>query len=95
MSKFIIKMPDGSVWEADSQHIAESRANYYVCEVDGLPREGAEWVAEVMYAMTDASVLSDWAQNNMDWADLEAKLVTPPKTPDYSEMFAEAEFSVS
>jgi hypothetical protein len=88
-----IEMPDESVWEADALPVAEARANYY-SGVDGVPQGGADWLAEVAYALSDPDELRDWALNNMNWAELNATCVVLPKPPDYAGMWGKARLKV-
>lgn len=59
------------------QKVAEHRANYYACEVDGYEKGSAEWQEEVDYGMNDDYKCIDWLINNTDWdewKDLAIKL---------------------
>ena len=87
-------MTDGSVWEADARPLAEDRANYYT-KIDGLASGSEGWEEEVQFALADSFTLSDWVKNNMDWADLKARMVKPPSSTDYQELFLEAEMEVA
>lgn len=51
------------------QLIAEKRADYYACEVDGFARESPDWYAEVQVAIHDTYEAIDWFINNEDWDD--------------------------
>ncbi len=87
-----ITMADGSVWHVDALKIAETRADYYACKVDGEVRGGKEWLAEVAHGLADDDDAIDYMQNNMDWSDLGAVMVTPPPVVDYEATWSGSEF---
>lgn len=76
-----IKMPDKSVWEVPAHLVAKDRAEYY-CSVD----EEATYQDEFEKALTYNDDLIEWAQNHMDWEDVQAsaRIVEPPDV-DYLE----------
>jgi hypothetical protein len=49
--------------------VAEDRANYYACKVDGYDKDSDEWDEEVQFAMDDSFEAIDWLGNNSDWED--------------------------
>jgi len=52
--------------------VAEHRADYYACEVDGNEKGSEEYNNEVAWVMKDDFEAVDWLTNNTDWADWEA-----------------------
>lgn len=68
--------------------IAEIRADYYACEVDGFKRGSTEWKLEVQFGIDTPFELQDWVQNNMypeEWTLLVTKVV--PNSPSLEEDF--------
>jgi len=53
------------------QKVAEHRADYYACEVDGHEKHSSEWNSEVEYVMSDSFEGIDWILNNTDFEDWE------------------------
>ena len=51
--------------------VAEQRADYYSCHVDGNEKGSEEWQEEVDFAMKDTSEIKDWLWNSTDWEDWE------------------------
>ena len=51
--------------------VAEHRADYYSCEVDGNEKGSQEWQEEVDWVMEDDYEGIDWLINNTDWDDWE------------------------
>lgn len=64
-----INTPKGQ-YDISLQFIAENRADYYACEVDGHEKEGPEWKQEVDWVMEDDYEGIDWLINNMNWEDV-------------------------
>lgn len=64
--KLRVTMPDGSEWDVPAEIIAKSRADYY-CSVDAE----TEFDEEYEYTLSDHEELIDWAENNMNWEDVE------------------------
>lgn len=59
------------------KEVAEQRADYYACEVDGLEKGSIEWQEEVDWVMKDSFEGIDWLINNTNFADWqESNLVT-------------------
>lgn len=58
-------MPDGSKWDIPAIIIAKSRARYYESKEKGCYKE------EYDYTMNNDTELQDWAENNMNWEDIE------------------------
>lgn len=90
-----VTMPDGSVWAVPADLVAEPRAKYYA-EHDA--REGADY--DNVYARelrTSASNLIDWAQNNMDWEEVQPNatmIAAPDSHVDYQEGWINGEMRV-
>jgi hypothetical protein len=81
-----VTMPDGSRWAVPAEVVARSYADHY----EGTENtEGAEYKSSFNEAMGNASILRDWAQNNMNWSDVAhcAKKVEPAPQPkvDFQE----------
>ncbi len=57
-------------YEVPAKYIAENRADYYACKVDGYEKGSKEWQEEYEYSFDD-SELNDWYFNNMDFEDIE------------------------
>jgi hypothetical protein len=96
MKYLIIKMPDGAQFKVPRHIVAEARAFHYEVEIDGKSPTSPEVQAAIeSYEDHD---LFDWANNNMNWEDLEpyAKLHRPPNPPTpYATQFLEGcEFAV-
>ena len=66
-----VHMPDGTIWEVEAGHIAIDRAKYYEKLEPGC------YHGEYLFTLEDEDELLDWAQNNMNWSDVEehAKMV--------------------
>lgn len=54
-----------------AKYIAEARANFYACEVDGNTKGSKEWQEEYKYSLDSDDELNDWYYNNMDFEDIE------------------------
>ncbi len=79
-----ITMSDGSVWSVPVYEIAYHRAEYYAKEFDGdVIRSLNEDTIPLFEG--DEFEIRDWAQNNMDWKDVEATLVSPAPKSDYQD----------
>ena len=85
--KIFIEMPDKSVWAVEPSLVAEDRANYYA-QLEGFERDSEQWKAERQFALESKYELIDWCHGNMDWKDLQAKMVRPPTEADYETWFA-------
>lgn len=61
-----VTMPDGSVWGVPAEIVAEHRADYYA------NRDGESVrMEEFVFTMNDSFTLTDWAEGNMNWRDVE------------------------
>lgn len=68
----LIDTPKGQ-YKLSARLVAEQRADYYACFVDGHAKGSEEWVKEVKHALVDnRDELSEWLLNNSDWEDWEA-----------------------
>jgi len=88
---YIITMPDGSKWSVPVKVIAKSRAEYYADDFGGDLLESLDETYKDFEA--DDFEVNDWAQNNMNWEDVEAKAtqVSPPENVDYDEGWVNGE----
>jgi hypothetical protein len=68
MKAILCDTPKGQ-YHIPLQNVAEHRADYYTCEVDGNERGSDEWKEEVDYVMEDKFEGIDWLINNTDWVD--------------------------
>ena len=68
MKVILCNTPKG-VYTIPLLDVAEDRANYYSCVVDGNEKGSKEWQEEVDYAMNDNYEAIDWLLNNTDWED--------------------------
>jgi|LakMenEpi03Aug12_release.lakeMendotaPanAssembly.Ray.scaffolds.fasta_scaffold87418_7 hypothetical protein len=68
MKVIIINTPKGQ-YQIPLQIVAEERANYYACEVDGHEKNSDEWQEEVDWVMNDDYEAIDWLLNNYEWED--------------------------
>lgn len=84
MNKYLrVTMPDGSKWDVPAQIIAESCAKHY----DSTVRENP---------MGDEALI-DWAENNMNWAEVSERAVRlelPRVKPDYQDGWVNGEKEV-
>jgi hypothetical protein len=55
------------------QLIAEDRADYYACKVDGYKKNSKEWQEEADWVMDDYYECIDWLLNSTDWDDWKDK----------------------
>ena len=84
MKVIICNTPKGQ-FKIPLQPVAENRADYYACEVDGHAKNSQEWQDEVDFVMNDNFEGIDWILNNTDWEDWEkiaVKLNNKVKTTD-------------
>jgi len=88
MKKLIITMPDRSKWSVSALVVAKNRAEYY-------KEKGDDYDEELEFALSDNSELTDWAQNNMNWSDIEphAKRLQSPQC-DYDDKWPNADIEV-
>lgn len=74
MKYMIINTPQGQ-HKLALELVAEHRADYYACVVDGEDRDSDSWKSEVRSAMNDKFECIDWIINNSDWSDWEKQAV--------------------
>lgn len=92
-----VDMPDGSTWRVAAELVAEPRARYYAREDTGAD-VGVDH--ERVYReelKDDAEDLIDWAQNNMNWEDVQANakmVVTPDSHVDYQDGWVNGDMRV-
>lgn len=68
MEQIICNTPKGQ-YSIPLRKVAEHRADYYACEVDGHEKNSTEWQKEVDLVMEDDYEGIDWILNNSDWED--------------------------
>ena len=95
MAKMLqVNMPDGSQWQVPAQKIAEDRAAWYARRYADL-HAGAgydyRYGVELEQGLADDDALIDWAENNMDWDDLDAVQTLSATPPDYGDLWVNAE----
>lgn len=66
MKVIIIDTPKGQ-FSLPLKPVAEHRADFYACEVDGNEKGSEEWQDEVDFVMNDSYEAIDWLLNNNDW----------------------------
>jgi hypothetical protein len=84
-----IEMPDGSWWSVPARVIAENRARYYAASDSDTTFE-----KEFDFTLRDADELTDWASNNMNWADVAQharRVEIPSASVDYQEGWVNGE----
>lgn len=81
-----IKFPNGHKFNVPASVVAINRSNYYAAK-DKIEQGSSDWTW-LMKESSDPDELLDWAENNMDWLDLQpyAERVDEDE-PNYSEMF--------
>lgn len=80
-----VDMSDGTQWKIPVKVIIDSHAEYYA-SVDNISFEHAR-ENTLEFFNEDRFEIKDWAQNNMNWFDVEpfAKKVETLKTTSYEE----------
>jgi len=71
MKVILIDTPKGQ-FHLPLQKVAEHRADYYACEVDGHEKNSPEWQEEVDWVMKDNFEGIDWLINNTNWDEWES-----------------------
>lgn len=66
----LVTFSNGRIFKIPASIIAESRATYYACQVDGEKYNSQKWIEEYEYSLNDSLELIDWAYNNMEWKDV-------------------------
>ena len=86
---------DREVWRFPAIIVAEKRADYYACTVDGYEKFSGEWYSEFKESF-DRDNLIDWAHNNMNWIDVKDVAVQCKSftEKDYAEMWTNADMDV-
>lgn len=81
MKQIQITMPDGSVWAVPAELVARDRADHY-----GGQAGEESWKAEHAATLADHAALLDWAENNLNWADVaHAAILIRPGSVDFQE----------
>jgi len=90
-----ITFQNGESYDVPANIIAEDRATYYACLVDGHEIESDEYYAEYENSSHDYA-LTDWLENNMDWVDVKdyAVKVQEDESFNYEDDFAVADKEV-
>lgn len=87
-----ITMPDGSKWTVPVEAIARHRARHYREEYNNSVEAS---LAEDTWPLfeSDDYEITDWAANNMNWEDVEARAVKAddPGAPDFQEGWVNGE----
>lgn len=92
MKYYRVEFSDGSMWNIPLSVIVHNRVEY----LTGVTRESIEVIEEeVLDEFKDSYNVGDWAQNNMDWADVVeyAVQVIRPST-DYEVEWSNAKYQV-
>jgi hypothetical protein len=95
-----VTMPDGSVWAVPAIVVAEARARYYATRDTSASTGEAfdhAYGREIEIALRQHDDLIDWAENNMNWSDVEsaATQVKGPPGVDYQEGWVNGEKRVT
>lgn len=91
-----VHMPDGSVWAVPVLLIAKDRAKHYA-QRDGMSFQESMTEDTLPLFNADAFEVKDWAQNNMDWSDVQemAQKVHHVEDPDqYQEGWMNGEVDI-
>lgn len=94
--QLIVTMPDGSEWAVPVRVVAESHAKYYAKNYEG-DTDAAMKLHTAPLFDSDADAITDWAENNMNWADVKdwAKQVKEPDCVDFDDGWVNGEKSIS
>lgn len=76
---YVTTMCNGQKWAVPVERIAFNRAHFYA-KKDGISFDESLKSDTIPLFESDDFEIEDWAQNNMDWSDVEkyAKLVSDP-----------------
>lgn len=82
-----VTMPDGVEWEIPVSVIAQNRAKYYADQEGDGGNNEAVYREEYEHTLKNDYEIIDWAENNMDWNDVEphAKLSVTYDEDEYQE----------
>lgn len=84
---------NGEVWAIPIKQIALSRAEHYESEFASL-KESIETDTLPLFEQNEYEVI-DWAKNNMDWSDFDAKYLRTNMIEDtYEEQWPNVELVV-
>lgn len=86
-------MQDGSEWDVDIEIIAKDYATYHAKRDSEKYGEDYSTVyqEEFQFIMADNDEALDYARNNMEWHELDAKMSKPPAV-DYAKTWNNADF---
>lgn len=94
MKYYVTTMTDGSKWGVPAEIIAQNRAEYYA-EHDPDTTYQEEFDAMMQWFDTGDFEFEDWAQNNMNWSDVQnhAVMLEPATQPliDWDECWMNGE----
>jgi hypothetical protein len=85
--RLIVEMPDGTRWGVPVEVIAYDRAKHYASEFDGDVERSLKEDTVPLFESDEFEII-DWAQNNMNWSDVEAHaglMAQSEVEPDYQE----------
>ena len=74
MKVILISTPKGQFY-LPVQKVAEHRADFYACELEGYERNSPEWQDEVNWVVKDDFEAIDWLINNTNWEDWESSAI--------------------
>ncbi len=84
MKHFFITFSNNETWKVPIDVIAENRADYYACKVDGYEQGSDGWDEEVQAGLNDCKELEDWMSNNMDWENIKAHAILEISEEEYN-----------
>lgn len=67
-----VEMPDGSLWDVPVQLIADSRDENYADDKE-------DTIGFIRAGQLDKYEITDWAENNMNWDEVEKSAVPVPQ----------------
>lgn len=79
-----VPMVDGTVWDVPVLHVALDRARYYAHEYGGSVETSLAEDTGPLFTDDEYEIL-EWAQNNMNWRDVEAVAIPAPPQPPVDE----------
>lgn len=96
MKSIRIIMPDGAIFELDSQVVIDDRAGVLANSDSQRGLGDYDEIKAAEQFPGDDDIL-DWLKNNMNWSDIEhlaVQRVRPELKPDYNSVFGSAEISI-
>ena len=86
--RLCVQFPDGRNYWIPARFIAEDRAKHYA-ELDST-KHGVDFQEvfgeEVRFALGDSFELKDWAQNNMNWSDVQGVAARMPDMESHVDL---------